>query len=115
MKIYAIRDKLINYYMVPFAAPNDNDVKAGIANAVNNLEENSAIAQAPSQFEIWHLGEVTEDGCIVADKFLVCDANTLIRPVTDRQRISKEPPRSEQSPPERFKSERGTNPAAPQN
>jgi len=79
MKLYAIRDKLISYYMTPFAAPNDKDVLAGIANAVNNLEENSAISKAPHHFEIWCLGEVTEDGHLEVNKYLVADANSLVR------------------------------------
>jgi len=89
MKIYALRDKLISYYMTPFAAPSDKEVMQSIAVAVNNLEENNAIAKAPHHFEIWHLGQVTEDGEIVADKYLVADCNALIRPVTDRQATAR--------------------------
>jgi len=79
MKIYALRDKLINYFMLPFAAPSDADVLAGIAQQVNTQESMSAIAQAPHHFEIWKLGEVDDQGHITPKKELLADANSLIR------------------------------------
>ncbi|AXH74363.1 MAG: nonstructural protein [Microviridae sp.] len=101
--------------MTPFAANNDKDVMAGIAQAVNNLEENSAISKAPHHFEIWHLGEVTEDGHLVADKYLVADANSLIRPVGERQAMAGGAIKSQQSPPERTSGQGDAYPAAPPN
>lgn len=78
MNIYAIRDKLINYFLTPFAAPNDAEVLSAIAQQVNG-EQKSAIAQAPHHFEIWRIGKVKDDGYIVPEKELVADATSLIR------------------------------------
>lgn len=78
MKIYAIRDRLINYYMQPFAAPGDKEVMSAVATTINN-GANSDIAQAPHHFEIWQLGEVHEDGHIEPSQILVCDCASLIR------------------------------------
>jgi len=115
VKIYALRDRLINYYMTPFAAPNDKDVLSGIAQAVNNIEENSAISKAPHHFEIWHLGEVTDDGTIVADKYLVADANSLIRPSVNRQAETNAAFKPQQRPPEPTSGDALTYPAATPN
>lgn len=80
MKIYAIRDRLIDYFQQPFVGPNDNAVKASLSNHISNPEATDAIAQAPHHFEIWELGEVHEDGHIEPSQKLVCDCSSLIRP-----------------------------------
>jgi len=101
--------------MTPFAAPNEKEVMASIAVAVNNLEENNAIAKAPHHFEIWHLGQVLEDGTIVAEKYLVADCNTLIRPSGDRQAMAGSPIKTLPGTPEQTSVNRGTNTATPPN
>lgn len=80
MKIYCIRDRLLDYYMTPFVGPNDKAVLASIAQHINNPETTDAIAQAPHHFEIWELGEVHEDGHIEPSQKLVADCSSLIRP-----------------------------------
>jgi len=118
MKIYALRDKLLNYYLTPFAGNKDQEVLAGIAQAVNNIEENNAIAKAPHHFEIWCLGTVTESGHIEVDKYLVADANSLIRenirekPIT-RTNPLEYAPEGSHKPPDRPSPERGTQAAPP--
>lgn len=79
MNIYAIRDRLIDYYQAPFTGPGDNEVKAALARMINTGETTSDIAQAPHQFELWHLGKVTEEGSLVPERYLVCDASSLVR------------------------------------
>jgi len=78
MKIYALRDRLLDYYMTPFAAPNHNEVLSSIAATINTGETTNAIAQAPHHFEIWHIGTVTE-GHITPTHELVADCASLIR------------------------------------
>lgn len=80
MKIYCTKDILLNVYQQPFAAPADGDVLSAIAQAVNNQENMSAIAQAPHHFQIWKLGEVTEDGHLIPNRELLAEASSLIRP-----------------------------------
>jgi len=79
MKIYAIRDRLIDYFMVPFAAPDDKTVMAAIAKTINMGTNNEDIAKAPHHFEIWTLAEIKEDGHIEAEKYRVCGCAELIR------------------------------------
>lgn len=80
MRIYAIRDRMINYYLTPFAAHTDREVQASIATAINNPESLDAIAQAPHHFEIWILGEIDEDGNLKEHKELLATCDSLIRP-----------------------------------
>lgn len=79
MNLYAIRDRLIDYYMQPFAEHNDKAVLLGVSQAVNNLESNSAISKAPHHYEIWKLGYVTEDGHLVPEREFLADCSSLIR------------------------------------
>lgn len=79
MGIYAVRDRMLNYFMVPFAGPNDNAVLAAIAQQVNVPGSLDAIAQAPHQFEVWKIGEVTDQGFITPEHELVASCDTLIR------------------------------------
>jgi len=79
MNLYAIRDRLIDYFMVPFPAPDHSQVKAAIAAQINNGDSN-AISQAPHQFEIWQLAELdTEEGHVYAKREYLCDCSSLIR------------------------------------
>jgi hypothetical protein len=99
MKIYAIRDRLIDYFMQPFVGPDDKTVMASVARLVNQGEVTSDIAQAPHQFEVWTLGQVTEEGHLVPERQYLGDCSSLIR--TDiragrgNQRGSEETPTSE--------------------
>lgn len=78
--IYAVRDRLIDYFMTPFCAPSDKHVLASLANVINNTEATDAIAQAPHHFEIWKLGTVHEDGHIEPQQGLITDCASLVRP-----------------------------------
>jgi len=80
MKIYALRDRLIDYYLVPFAAQSTKEVLAGVATAINREGNLDAIAQTPHHFEIWQLGEVDEEGHIHKHKEFVTTCDALVRP-----------------------------------
>lgn len=79
MRIYAIRDRLIDYFMTPFAAPNDKEVLGSVAYQINVQEDGNAIAQAPHHYEIWVLAEVQDDGHITPHRELICDCASLVR------------------------------------
>lgn len=79
MNIYAVRDRLIDYYMQPFVGPNEKEVMAALARTVNNTEDTNGIAQAPHHFELWELGKVDEEGNLTPTRRLVCDCASLIR------------------------------------
>lgn len=78
MKIYAIRDRLIDYFMQPFVGPEHKAVLASVAKIVN-MEGQSDIAQAPHHFEVWQLGEVDQDGHLTAKLDFIADCSSLVR------------------------------------
>lgn len=79
MKIYAVKDRLIDFFQQPWVAPGDKEAMTAIAAAVNNQENMSAIAQAPHHFELWRLGEVDEEGRISASKEFLGDCSGFVR------------------------------------
>lgn len=80
MKIYAIKDRLIEYFQQPFVGPTDKQVQAAISVAINNPEAMNALSQAPHHFELWQLGEIDEEtGRITPRQELVCDCSVLVR------------------------------------
>lgn len=81
MKLYAIRDRMLDYYMHPWAAPDDKQAMAGIATQVNNPDA-GPISQAPQHFELWELGTINETGDITAQKTIICNCANLIRTET---------------------------------
>jgi len=89
VKIYAIRDRLLDYYMQPFAGPEDKAVLASIAAMINRQGEQSDIAQAPHHFEIWKIGVIIENGNIQPCKELLATAESLVRPA-----MGGEPPKT---------------------
>jgi len=78
VKIYALRDRLLNYFLAPFAAPGDLEVLGSVSNLVAN-GDTQGLQQAPHHFEVWRLGEVTADGNIVASKELLAGCESLVR------------------------------------
>jgi len=120
MKIYAIRDRLIDYFMQPFVGPDDKTVMASVARLVNQGEVTSDIAQAPHQFEVWTLGQVTDDGHLVPERQYLGDCSSLIRSDIRQgrgnQRGSEETPTSEVSrrkPPDQLAGPNGHPPVTP--
>lgn len=81
MRLYALRDRLLNYYLQPFVAPNDNAVKASLAMTIAQGGDNNAISQAPHHFELWVVAEIDEQDLRLAPIHqLLCDCHALIRP-----------------------------------
>lgn len=96
MKIYAIRDRLIDYWQQPFAGPDDKAVMQALARSVNNGDTTNDIAQAPHHFELHQLGEVSEDGHLIPERRFICDCAQLVR-----GRVRDQPgPGSAEAPPE---------------
>jgi len=80
VNIYAVRDRLIDYYMHPFAGTSDKDVMSAISTAINREGNLDAIAQAPHYFEVWRIGKVNEDGTIEPQRELLGGCESLVRP-----------------------------------
>jgi len=79
LKLYTIRDRLIDYFMQPFPGPSDHQVKAAVAANVNE-GGNHAIHAAPHQFELWRLAEIDEKtGKITPNPEYLCDLSSLVR------------------------------------
>lgn len=79
MKIYALRDRLLNYYHQPFFTPGDKEALVAVSNTINNGDPNSAVAKTPHHFEVFRLGEIDEEGNIQAGKEFLADASSLVR------------------------------------
>lgn len=79
MIIAAIRDRLMDYFMQPFAAPGVPQLLSAISKQVSNDQEGNDIAQAPHQFEVWKLGTVDDQGHIHVERVYLCDCSSLIR------------------------------------
>lgn len=60
MKLYAIRDRLLEYFQRPFIGDTDATVLAAVATAINT-EANVDFAQTPTHFEVWQLAEISEE------------------------------------------------------
>jgi len=80
VNIYAIHDRLIDYYMHPFAGANDKEVLAAISAAINREGNLDAIAQAPHYFEVWRIGKVLENGHVEPSRELLAGCDSLVRP-----------------------------------
>lgn len=87
MKLYAVKDRLMDYFMTPFAAHEDKQVMAQLAETINN-GGNNGIQQAPHHFELWGLGEVSEDGHLTAERRFIADCGALIRPRREPAELS---------------------------
>lgn len=80
MKLYAVRDRLIDYYMQPFIGPADKQVLASLATVINEEGNTSAIAQKPEHFELWRLAEIDETtGQVQGDREFIADCGSLVR------------------------------------
>lgn len=79
--IYCLRDRMMDYYMQPFAAADDKAVMSAVARIINTPgSNNDPVAQAPHHFEIWKLCNITELGNTYQAKEFVADCATLVRP-----------------------------------
>lgn len=98
MKIFSIRDNLIQYFMTPFVAPSEKEAMAAVAAAVNLEDSTDAIASNPSHFELWELGIVDSEGNLSSTRVLLCSCNSLRR-AAERVRASRDAYNARRSPP----------------
>lgn len=113
--VYAIRDRLLNYFMQPFIAHNDASALASIGETVNEPGGSHAIQKSPHHFEVWRISEITDDYEALPKKAFLADASSLIRehfrPVGQpgRERLAVAPG-ARRSPPEGAAGGAGGNP-----
>lgn len=69
---------MVDYYMPPFFAPSDKQATSAVVDLIHE-RGNHAIQQAPHHFELHALGQVTEDGILTAERYLVADCASLVR------------------------------------
>lgn len=93
MKIIAVKDILLDYFMTPFCTHSVHEAIGGIAAVINNPENQDAISKSPSQFQIWLLGEVDPEGAVTARRELLASCHSLVRPV---ERPPTEDPRQQE-------------------
>lgn len=90
MKLYCIRDRLLDYFMQPFVGPGDKEVMAALSKTIN-AGGKSDIEQAPHHFELYQLAVIQEDGIIVPERTLICDCASLVRRDLRDRRINSGP------------------------
>lgn len=80
MKIYTVRDRMIDYFVLPaFFADNDMQAMSMIAASVNG-DRKDALAQTPHHFELWRLGEIKEQtGTLSESKEFLAECSGFIR------------------------------------
>lgn len=87
MNIYAIHDRLIDYWLRPFAAPDDKEIMHSLSTQINKENANvNPIAQAPHHFDVYRIGSVTEDGHIKPERELICTCSSLVRTSSNAER-----------------------------
>lgn len=80
IRLYAIRDRLIDYFMKPFTAHSDAQVMASLATVINQPGGTDAISQAPSHYELWRLAEIDEQtGQVGGAREFLADCASLVR------------------------------------
>lgn len=95
MNLYAIRDRLLEYFMTPFVADGDKQVMHGLAALINTGAKDHAIAQAPHHFELWRLAEIDEDtGTCKGPPTFLADASSLVREGVRSERVPGTPDRA---------------------
>lgn len=78
--IYAIRDRMLDYFQPPVCVHRVQDLMAAIAKGINGEgEAKNELAQAPDHYELWKIGEVDDQGHIRAEREFVSNCSQLIR------------------------------------
>lgn len=80
MKLYALRDRLIGYYLQPFTGPDEHGVKASLAETING-DVQHALTKSPHHFELHELAEIDQETGKVTPTGpkLIADCSSLIR------------------------------------
>lgn len=80
MRLYAIRDRLIDYFMQPFVADSNPKVLAALAETINDTGNRHAISQTPHHFEVWCLAEINEEtGNVTGKPEFLAECSSLVR------------------------------------
>lgn len=79
MKLYSVRDRLLDFLAPPFVAPSDFQVMQALANTVNQGKDTDAYKAAPHHFELYRLAEIDEQGNVTPGKTFLCDLASLVR------------------------------------
>lgn len=83
MKLYAIRDRLLEYFQRPFIGDTDATVLAAVATAINT-EANVDFAKTPTHFEVWVLAEIQEEtGQVKATPKFISNCSDLRRGIRE--------------------------------
>lgn len=80
MKLYAVRDRLLEIFQQPFVAHSDSQVMSSLAKVVNSQEEGNVITATPGDFELWSLAEIEEEtGRVKADPKFLANCARFVR------------------------------------
>lgn len=80
MKLYAVRDRLLEIFQQPFVAHSDSQVMSSLAKVVNSQEEGNVITATPGDFELWSLADIEEEtGRVKADPKFLANCARFVR------------------------------------
>jgi len=77
MKLYAIRDRMLDYFQNPVAVTRQEDFLAAVARNVNG--ETNELAQAPDHYEVWEIAEIDDQGRITPKREFIANCSRFIR------------------------------------
>lgn len=79
MKLYALRDRMLAYFLRPFVADSHFQVLASLSETINSDKE-TTIQAAPHHFELWCLAEIDEEtGRVTGTPEFLQDCAGLVR------------------------------------
>lgn len=80
LKIFSIRDRMLDYFQVPVVVNREQDLAAAIARGVNSEgEDRNEIALAPDHYELWQIGEVDDQGNLTSKREFRFNCASLVR------------------------------------
>jgi len=86
--LYAIRDRMLDYYQRPVFSDRKSDFVAAVANAINTGGTND-FCQTPEHFEIWELGSFNvETGQLEGKQTIITNCASLVRNGVRHERTS---------------------------
>ena len=77
MKLFAIRDRMLDYFQAPVAVTREQDFFQAVSRNVNG--EGNELAQAPDHYEIWQVAEIDDQGHITAKREFIGNCSRYIR------------------------------------
>jgi len=83
---------MLDYFQVPVTVYRLEDLLAAVAKGINSTgEDRNEIAQAPDHYEIWQIGEVTEQGHIEIKREFITNCASLVRNGVWKRRLAGDP------------------------